>query len=634
MHDAGVHTPPLADAQLSTPLGIMRTRVDRWVGTFIDAMAAALLVVNLAIVFVSVIFRYALHAPFEWADDVPRVLLVALTFFGSASALRRGQHAGIEVLRKKVSPAAREVLAAFSVLVTSIVAGCLVWFGISLGGDVAEQTTASGISQAWFIYPMALGGAAMLLFAVNKLIAFTLRPVVCAIALLAAMAACWLLYQKLTPSIGSNSELVMMLAAFLVCLAAGVPIAFSLGFSALTLLAVDGNITGAIFAQQASSGVDNFVLLAVPFFILTGYVMEVNGMSIRLIELIQRGVGHIRGGLNVVMVLSMIVFSGISGSKLADVAAVGSVLIPAARRSKQDPNDAVALLAASAVMAETIPPCINLIILGYVANISITGLFIAGIAPALLLAASLIAMSVIFAPKRAVAVESLMPGTNTRRLLVSALICGGMVVIIFGGFRSGFATATEISAFAAVYAGAVGGIVFRELTWKKTWSMLVHSASLAGMVLFIIALAQTVAFLLTLYQVPHAIADALIMLSKPFGAWSFLLMSIMILIVMGAVLEGAAAIIIFGPLLVPVAMQVGINPLHFGTILIMSMGVGMFLPPLGLGLYACCAIGNVPIEATVKSIIKYFSVLLVCIFVLAFFPEITMALPRHFGFMQ
>src|SRR6266571_8125221 len=180
-----------------------------------------------------------------------------------------------------------------------------------------------------------------------------------------------------------------MLIGFVVSLCGGMAIGFALALAALTFIWVEGTLPGVIFAQQLARGIDNFVLLAVPFFILVGYLMEANGMSVRLIALLQRAVGKIRGGLDVVMVLSMVIFSGISGSKMADVAAVGSVLVPAARKSGQKPGDAVALLAASAVMAETIPPCVNLIILGFVTNLSIGGLFMAGLLPSAIMALAL-----------------------------------------------------------------------------------------------------------------------------------------------------------------------------------------------------------------------------------------------------
>jgi tripartite ATP-independent transporter DctM subunit len=338
-----------------------------------------------------------------------------------------------------------------------------------------------------------------------------------------------------------------------------------------------------------------------------------------------------RGGLNVVMVTSMVLFSGISGSKMADVAAVGSVLIPAARRSRQNPGSAVALLAASAVMAETIPPCINLIILGFVANLSIGGLFVAGLLPAGLMALALIAVSIIFGKRTASfdATESRVPMSG---LWTGAIASFGLIFMIFAGFKSGFATATEISAFAAVYAIVIGSLVFRELSFRTAAHSFIQAATRSGLVLFIVAAAQSLAFILTLQQVPHAVGDMMLSLSGTHGTWLFILLSIAVLIVMGSVLEGAAALIIFGPLLLPVAVKLGIDPLHFGVVLVIAMGLGLFAPPLGLGLYGACLIGNVPIEQTVKPIMGYLGLLFLCLLIIAFVPAISTALPRAFGY--
>jgi tripartite ATP-independent transporter DctM subunit len=390
----------------------------------------------------------------------------------------------------------------------------------------------------------------------------------------------------------------------------------------------EGSLPGAIFAQQMARGIDNFVLLAIPFFLLTGTLMEASGISVRLVALLERMVGRLRGGLNVVMVLSMVVFSGMSGSKMADVAAVGSVLVPAARRDGHNPGQAVALLAASAVMAETIPPCINLILLGFVANLSIGGLFLAGLVPAALMAVALIAVAIAFGAPRA----SARPAAATARVWSGAALGLGLIAMIFGGFRTGFATATEISAFAVIYALLVGAGVLRELTPRGAARSFVHAAARSGLVLFIVAAAQAVAFVLTLQQVPHALAERLVALSQHQGAWLFLLATIAILIVMGSVLEGAAALIIFAPLLLPVASALGIAPLHYGVVLVIAMGIGLFAPPLGLGLYGACLIGGVSIEVTVRPMLLYLGLLLLCLLAIAFVPALTMSLPRAAGF--
>jgi tripartite ATP-independent transporter DctM subunit len=314
------------------------------------------------------------------------------------------------------------------------------------------------------------------------------------------------------------------------------------------------------------------------------------------------------------------------------VAAVGSVLVPAARKSGQKPGDAVALLAASAVMAETIPPCVNLIILGFVTNLSIGGLFMAGLLPSALMALALIGLVVLLGSRTTVPVV-LGPETGgTRGMWGSGIAAFGLIALIFGGYRSGFATATEISAFAVAYAVVTGALAFRETSWRGLGRVLRHAAVRSGMVLFIVAAAQSLAYVLTLQQIPHAIAELLVSISASHGSWLFLLLSIAILIVMGSVLEGAAALIIFGPLLMPVARQLGIDPLHYGVVLVIGMGIGLFAPPLGLGLYGSCLIGGVKLEETVWPIMKYLGLLFACLIVIALVPPIATMLPRLAGY--
>ncbi|MBN9591794.1 MAG: TRAP transporter large permease subunit, partial [Alphaproteobacteria bacterium] len=251
--------------------------------------------------------------------------------------------------------------------------------------------------------------------------------------------------------------------------------------------------------------------------------------------------------------------------------------------------------------------------------------------PAALMATALIILSIILGKKPPPAAEA-EPQVPVSGLWSGAIASFGLIFMIFFGFKSGFATATEISAFAVVYALVVGAVVFRELSFKSAAHSFVQSATRAGLVLFIVAAAQSLAFVLTLQQVPHAVGDLMLSLSGSQGVWLFMLLSIVVLIVMGSVLEGAAALIIFGPLLLPVAVKLGIDPLHFGVVLVISMGVGLFAPPLGLGLYGACLIGNVPIEQTIKPIMGYLGLLVICLLVIAFVPSISTALPRAFGY--
>jgi tripartite ATP-independent transporter DctM subunit len=595
-----------------------------------DATAAILLAADLLVVCGSVLLRFLFNAPVEWADDVARGLMVGSSFFGAASALARSENLGVAFFIDMLPAGPRRVIDAIGALLVPVIAAYVAFNAIKLGSLTVGQTTGSGLPMELTFYPMGAGAIFMTIFALDLFRRRPFRDMIAGIAAASLIVSLYLAWEILLPDSVPSSGTLMLLG-FFITLFGGLPIGFALALAALLFIWVEGSLPGVIFAQQMARGIDNFVLLAIPFFILVGYLMEANGMSVRLIELLQRAVGRMRGGLNVVMVMSMVLFSGISGSKMADVAAVGSVLIPAARRSKQNPGGAVALLAASAVMAETIPPCINLIILGFVANLSIGGLFVAGLLPAGLMALALIAVSII-SGKRPTTSGEAEPPTPMTGLWGGAIASFGLIFMIFAGFKSGFATATEISAFAAVYAIVVGGIVFGELSFKTASHSFVQAATRSGLVLFIVAAAQSLAFVLTLQQIPHAVGNMILSLSSAHGTWLFMLLSIAVLIVMGSVLEGAAALIIFAPLLLPVAVKLGIDPLHFGVVLVIAMGLGLFAPPLGLGLYGACLIGNVTIEQTVKPIMGYLGLLLLCLLVVAFVPGISTALPRAFGY--
>ncbi|KRR20928.1 ABC transporter permease [Bradyrhizobium lablabi] len=595
-----------------------------------DAVAAILLAADLLVVCVSVLLRFLFNAPVEWADDVARGLMVGSSFFGAASALARAENLGVAFFIDMLPSDVRRVVDSIGALLVTIISAYVAFNAIHMGWLTTGQTSGSGLPLEWTFYPMGGGALFMTVFALEIFLGRPVRDMIAGILATGLIVAFYLGWDFLAPDTVPSSG-TLMLIGFFITLFGGLPIGFALALAALIFIWVEGTLPCVIFAQQMARGIDNFVLLAIPFFILVGYLMEANGMSVRLIELLQRAVGRMRGGLNVVMVMSMVLFSGISGSKMADVAAVGSVLIPAARRSKQNPGGAVALLAASAVMAEAIPPCINLIILGFVANLSIGGLFVAGLLPAGLMALALIVLSIILG-KRPEPADEAEPRPPVSGLWSGALASFGLIFMIFFGFKSGFATATEISAFAVVYALVVGAIVFRELSFKTAAHSFVQSATRSGLVLFIVAAAQSLAFVLTLQQVPHAVGDLMLALSGSHGVWLFMLLSIVVLIVMGSVLEGAAALIIFGPLLMPVAVKLGIDPLHFGVVLVVAMGIGLFAPPLGLGLYGACLIGNVPIEQTVKPIMGYLGLLLLCLLVIAFVPAISTALPRAFGY--
>src|SRR3984957_15702867 len=481
-----------------------------------DATAAVLLAADLLVVCGSVLLRFLFNAPVEWADDVARGLMVGWRFLGAASALARAENLGVAFFIDMLPATARRVVDSIGAVLVTVIAGYVAFNAIKLGWLTTGQTSGSGLPLELTFYPMGVGALFMTIFAAEVFCARPARDMIAGVVATGVVVGLYLAWDALLPASVPSSG-TLMLAGFFITLFGGLPIGFALALAALTFIWVEGTLPGVIFAQQMARGIDNFVLLAIPFFILVGYLMEANGMSVRLIELLQHLVGRMRGGLNVVMVCAMVLFSGISGSKMADVAAVGAVLIPASRKSGQNPGSTVALLAASAVMAETIPPCINLIILGFVANLSIGGLFAAGLLPAALMAAALIGVSVLFGKPSTAPAPAPLDRVATRQMWLGGGVSLGLIAMIFIGFKSGFATATEISAFASLYAIVVGAFVFRELAPSGAWRSFVQAAARSGLVLFIVAAAQSLAFVLTLQQVPHAVGEFMVGLSHESG---------------------------------------------------------------------------------------------------------------------
>jgi tripartite ATP-independent transporter DctM subunit len=597
--------------------------------TFVERLCAVVLGLDVLVVFVSVILRYFVHHPVDWAEEVARGLMIMLVFLGGATVLARGQHVHVDFFRALLPRSWRPPALQIGGWAVAGTAAGLAWSSWQLLEDSVNVTTPMGLPQWLNVLPVLAG--ALLMTAVGVLNAVT-----------GASRATWVTLAGCCVVVGAVwgwnavfeqyaiAPWMLMLAGFVGGLAVGVPIAFVLALAALLFFISDPSLPMIIYSQQVMAGMDHFVLLAIPFFVLAGLVMEVNGMSTRLIELLVRIFGRVRGAMNLIAILATAFFSGVSGSKLADIAAVGGIVVPAVRRTRQDPNETAAVLAASAVMAETIPPCINMIIIGFVANISIGGLFLAGIVPAIVMALALGTMVVIVGkkvdPRTAFATRK-----PLFRLLGGALVALVMVIMIGKGVTSGIATSTEVSAFAVVYALLVGGLTFRELTPRAIGRLFVRAAAMAAGILFIIAAASSVAFALTILQIPSMLSAGMLTLAHDYGSVAFLAVSVVIMIVFGAVLEGAPALIIFGPLLVPIAVQVGINPLHFGTIAVTAMGLGLFSPPFGLGLFATCAMTGTRVEDVSRRMLKYLLLLAVMLVLVVLVPSISLWLPRHFN---
>lgn len=600
-------------------------RLMRWT----EYAAGIVLAVDVAVVFVSVVFRYFLHEPFDWAEEIARALMIVLVFFGAATVLARSQHVGVDIFRGLLPRHWQPALIQLCSWIVVAVSASLLVSSIGLTTDSWDSTTPIGLPQWIYTLPVVIGSLFMTMFGIACAVNGPSRIVWGTLAIGVAVVAAVCGWNALMPA-HAIAPWMLLTGCFVGGLLLGVPIAFVLALSSLVFFMADPSLPMLVYSQQVMAGTDHYVLLAIPFFVLAGLLMEANGMSSRLIELLLRMFGRVRGGLGLITITATAFFSGVSGSKLADIAAVGGIIMPAVRKTKQDPNETAGLLACTAVMAETIPPCINMIIMGFVANISIAGLFMAGLVPAAVLALSLAAVTV-YVGTRIDPDDAFDVRTPMFRLIGGALVALVMVVMIGKGVTSGVATSTEVSAFAVVYALVVGWMAFRELTVASVARLFVRSASMAGGILFIVAAASSVSFALTIQQIPQYLSTFMIGFAHEWGSTMFILLSVLIMIVFGAVLEGAPALIIFGPLLTPIAAQLGVNPLHFGTVMVIAMGLGLFAPPIGLGLFATCAITGTEVKNVARPMMKYLSVLFVTLILLVLVPQFSTWLPARMG---
>ncbi|MFM0043496.1 TRAP transporter large permease subunit [Paraburkholderia sediminicola] len=625
-------TASTSEAPAAVPEYGRNTVFGRWLNRLLSStewLSGIVLAVDVCVVFVSVIYRYFLHDPVDWAEEAASALMVLLVFFGAASLLGRSQHLGVDVLRGLLPRRWQPLLIHMGHWIVASVSASLCISSFLLLADSYSQTTPSGLPGWINVYPIVIGSLFMTLFAIANALNGATCLVVGSFLTSAAMVAGGFAWNTFLPEYSLTPGLLLCVG-FVGGLALGMPICFVLALSSLLFFLAEPSLPMLVYSQQVLAGTGHFVLLSIPFFVVAGLLMESNGMSSRLIELLLRLFGRVRGGLGLITILATAFFSGVSGSKLADIAAVGGVLMPAVRKTGEDPNETAALLACSAVMAETIPPCVNMIIMGFVANISIAGLFLAGIVPAIVLALSLGIVAVIYGRK----IDSARAFAQRRRwlpLLGGALVALIMVGMIGKGVTSGVATSTEVSAFAVVYALVVGWLAFRELTVRSVARLFVQAASMSGGILFIVACASSVSYALSLEQIPDLLSGTMLAIANHYGATLFLLVSVLIMTVFGAVLEGAPALIIFGPLLVPVAQQLGINPLHFGTVMVVAMGLGLFAPPVGLGLFATCAITGTQLREVAPAMLKYLLVLCIALIVLVLVPSFSLWLPNHYG---
>jgi C4-dicarboxylate transporter DctM subunit len=420
-----------------------------------------------------------------------------------------------------------------------------------------------------------------------------------------------------------------LLVSFGVLLLIGVPIAAAMALSSALAFLVNGSVPLLVVVQSIYSGMDSSLLLAVPLFILAGSLMEVGGITRRIVAFANALVGHLRGGIGQVTVIAEILFSEISGSTTADVTALGSVMTPALVRAKYGRGRAVAIVCASASMGILVPPSIAMLVLASISNLSVAALFMAGFLPAFTMALLIMILIYFQAKRENIPIQGNFSGTELWRSFVDALIALGMPAIIFGGILGGIFTATEAASVAVFYGLIVGVFIYREIKPRDLFGIFVNSALLTATVGFIVGAASIFAFVLASEQAPRVLGDAILTLSQ--NPAFFMAMSIALFLLIGIILEGLPAVIVLYPILQPIAAKLGIDPLHYAVVATATIGMGIFVPPLGIGFLIACGIGKISPSQAVRPLIPYLIVLGIGILVIAFVPWITLSVPRAMG---
>ena len=590
--------------------------------------AATALLVELAVVLVSITGRTVVgHGPL-WSDEASRLALSIIAFIGGAAAYRGAHHTAIRLITDRLSRTMRQAVGAGIEWLVLIVTVTTAWQSVGLlTASWDNVTPILQISTGWTTLPVTFGLLLIALFALERLvIGYGWRTVLASGAVvglgtvLAVMEAGASMFAD-NPGSALSGMIVLFFGAILL----GMPVSFGMLFATVSYLDLT-DISPLVAVPQAMvDGTGNFVLLALPFFIFAGLIMERGGISLRLVRFAMAIIGKMKGGLLQVVVVTIFLVSGVSGSKVADVAAVGPVVRRELKRQGYREAEGAAVLAASAAMGETIPPSIAMLVLGSVTPISIGTLFVAGILPAMVIALCLMGLIYILNRRGPDRGDFRIEGGRLRAI-PGAILPLIMPVAMVMGIKFGIATPTEASSLAVVYGVILSAVIYRAMPVSTVLGLAGECANSAGMVLFVLASASAFAWVLTAANLPQALVVVLGAMGG--GQWAFMAGSVVLLIVIGSLLEGLPALIILAPLLLPIAVHMGVDAVQYGIVLILAMGVGAFLPPIGVGFYVSAAVAGADIESAAKTMIPYAVVLVLAVLLIAFVPDITLVLPR------
>jgi tripartite ATP-independent transporter DctM subunit len=594
---------------------------DRLIGLGVEFVGAVLVLAETCILFAGVVSRYVFDSPLMWTDELATFLFLWLAMFGAVVALRRDGHMRLTTFASWVGPEWGGWLGtvaelAVIVFVLEILVPAQEYFQVQRSSELITLH----ISDGYRVVAILVGAGLIALVALLRLLESTnLRRFLLALALIGGIAGTLWLAQPLLVAMGHASLILFFVVIVAACVIIGVPIAFTFGIATFSYLALTTEMPLEIVVNRMDDGISNLLLLAVPMFVFLGLLMEMTGIARVMVNFLAALVGHVRGGLSYVLLGAMYLVSGISGSKAADMAAVAPILFPEMQRRGMHPGELSSLLATSSAMSETIPPSLVLITIGSVVpGLSIAALFTGGLLPAFVAALALVVVAWWRSRMSDVGAGQRAPASLMLRSFVIAVPGLTLPFVIRFAVIDGVATATEVSTVGVVYSALLGLLLYRQFDWRRLYPILIETVSLTGAVMMIIATATAMAWALT--QSGFSLWLVSVMAGVPGGSWGFLAITIVAFIVLGSVLEGLPAIVLFGPLLFPVAKTMGVHEVHYAMVVILAMGIGLFAPPFGVGFFSACAIGRTNPDDSLWRIWPYIGALVLALLLVAAIP--------------
>lgn len=580
---------------------------------------AGLSVLGVALIIPWGIFtRYALGTGSSWPEPTAILLMLVFTFIGAAASYRAGAHMSVAMITDRLPPAQRRFVGILSQLLMGTICVFMTIWGAKLCLSTWNQfmsaipTLRVGITYM----PIPIGGVLTLVFVVEKLLLGdqSNRKVV--------------RFDLVEENEGlPDMDALILLGSFVALILIGMPVAYALGLSAL-IGAWWIDIPFQALMIQIAGGVNKFSLMAIPFFVLAGAIMAEGGMSRRLVAFAGVLVGFVRGGLSLVNIMASTFFGAISGSSVADTASVGSVLIPEMERRGYPREFATAVTVSGSVQALLTPPSHNSVLYSLAAGgtVSIASLFMAGVVPGLMMSACLMVLCLIFAKKRNYPKGEVIPLKQALKIAADALWGLMAMVIILGGILSGIFTATESAAIAVLWAFFVTMFIYRDYKWRELPKLMHRTVRTISIVMILIAFAASFGYIMTLMQIPAKITTLFLTLSD--NRYVILMCINVMLLLLGTVMDMAPLILILTPILMPVILGIGVDPVHFGMIMLVNLGIGLITPPVGAVLFVGAAVGKTSIEKTVKALLPFYAVLFLVLIAVTYIPALSLWLPH------